>query len=105
MVIGLSTESVALVSVGTERVFSSLESGVSPRQLGEGLGRAPGAFRRPVTGDGRALGRLAGGLEVPGALKRGAVFLSRPWLFAVMTETPCRTFGPVQNIPWANYGR
>lgn len=45
MVIGLSTESVALVSVGTERVFSSLESGVSPRQLGEGLGRAPGAFQ------------------------------------------------------------
>lgn len=52
MVIGLSTESVALMSVGTERVFSSLESGVSPGQLGEGLGRPPESFRRPVTGDG-----------------------------------------------------
>lgn len=45
MVMGLSTETVALVSVGTERIFPSLESGVSPRQSGEGLGRAPGVFQ------------------------------------------------------------
>ena len=90
MVIGLSTESVALMSVGTERVFSSLESGVSPGQLGEGLGRPPGVFQETCHWGRGTLERPSGGLEVPGALKHGAVFLSRSWLFEVMTETPCR---------------